>query len=501
MKLAILIGVSEYESLNNLAACLNDVILMDMLITNTQKYDDKLVIKENTNSYIVKEEINNFIRKYKDKNIEELFFYFSGHGAFENNEFYYVLSDYNKASLNSTTIKNTDIDLYIKSLNPNLAVKVVDACQSGVKYVKQTKDFVIRKVMDETKNSFNDCFFMFSSNLDQSSFANDNISFFTESFIKSVLATQRNTLRYTSISDFISDDFSKRNTEQNPFFIIQGDLTHEFCIVKQDLKNKLTTFLKSIGLSELNDYKESKEEKSVIDIIREEAKFYCKNIEEVGSVFNNMKKIYSEFKLIENYDELFDVNIVFDIIPYRTLKNIQEVAKSIEEKKNSYFIDIHYKENLYKVPRKKSLAESIKVMNGEYVQTEYITHKKIEPDFFEITEAVPFTFVEVTIIPKEEFPNLPKLNCISFFAFSKVDIDIYYSLNVLVEKEWYIYELSDDIEWLYTTAKLKDEAVLEVKINNIKNELNKLIKKQIEEKYLEWKKEKSEVVEPVEQNN
>ena len=501
MNLAILIGVSEYYTLDSLPSCKNDVQLMEKLIESSSKYEDSLILHTDTTSEHVKEEISKFIKKYKgEDDIDEVFFYFSGHGNFENEEFYYALSDFKAHSLNQTTLKNTDIDTYIRSLNPTLTVKVVDACQSGVRYVKQTKDFVLSKVMEEAKETFNDCFFMFSSSSEQSSFANENISFFTESFIKAILEHSGSNVRYNRICDYISDDFGQRNTDQNPFFIIQGDLTYEFLQTNENIKGDIQRLLEKIGVSSEEGDKGTVDERSIIDIIRGEAQYYCKNIEEVESIFDKMETWYKDFELNGIIGSLYDISFDFNNNPLNRYPNINNVAKSLVAKEKEYFIDIKYLERSYRVKKKRSISDSFLAIQGQTIKDEYETVKKVEPGYLELTENVPFNNVEITLSPKEEFPNIPKMNFISIFVFSKVNVDIFYSLNVLLEKEWFTYELGD-VDWLFVTSKLKDEQELKVVIDNLKEQFfsfaNAEITKRFREKFEEVQDEEDLVQEDV----
>jgi enoyl reductase-like protein len=111
---------------------------MEKLLKSTGKYDHHLLcISENTNASEVKEKISNKIEELQDEDIDEIFFYYTRHGDFYQNEFYYVLSDFNSEKRKQTSLENSEIDNWFRSLEPNMIIKVVDACHSGVMYVKE----------------------------------------------------------------------------------------------------------------------------------------------------------------------------------------------------------------------------------------------------------------------------------------------------------------------------------------------------------------------------
>src|SRR5258706_2638330 len=132
MNIAIIIGVSIYSnSNNNLPGCKNDADAINQILKKSDKYDDILYINNNETSAKTKELLSNYILDSKGNVINELLFYYSGHGEFGNDEFYYVLSDFDSKKKNQTSLQNSEIDDLIRTLSPELVIKVIDACQSG----------------------------------------------------------------------------------------------------------------------------------------------------------------------------------------------------------------------------------------------------------------------------------------------------------------------------------------------------------------------------------
>ncbi|MEH1905513.1 MAG: caspase family protein, partial [Nostoc sp.] len=141
MNIAIVIGISNYFNYSEgqeIIAPQKDASRIDKLLKATQKYQNILYITENTTATSVKDQIRSFLQSYdkQEIEIEEVFYYFSGHGILEDQEFYMLCSDYDKSKKNTTTLQNSEIDSFIRVLEPKLTVKIIDACFSGYRYLK-----------------------------------------------------------------------------------------------------------------------------------------------------------------------------------------------------------------------------------------------------------------------------------------------------------------------------------------------------------------------------
>jgi Caspase domain len=183
MNVAILIGVTSYSRpVTDLPACAHDVQLMSQLIRHTNRFPDTLELGKNTSSAEVKTQLAQFVSKFKGQKVDELFFYYSGHGDLFKDDFYFLFSDFDEKRRNQTSLTNNELDSMLKTLAPKLIVKVVDACHAGVAYVKEPD--ALAKQLQATQASFSNCYFMFSSQSSQSSFQDSKLSDFTESFVE-----------------------------------------------------------------------------------------------------------------------------------------------------------------------------------------------------------------------------------------------------------------------------------------------------------------------------
>src|SRR5436305_8100612 len=128
MNLAILIGVSDYtDKVNSLPACKRDIDSMIAVIEATEKYDQIVKFAGEVRASDVKTSIAKTIESLNESQIDEVFFYYTGHGDFRDDEFFFILSDFNEERLRQTSLQNSEMDNWLRTLKPRLTVKVVDA--------------------------------------------------------------------------------------------------------------------------------------------------------------------------------------------------------------------------------------------------------------------------------------------------------------------------------------------------------------------------------------
>ena len=224
--IAIIIGISEYSNVQTLKGCKIDADSIRKLLEATAKYEDILQMDGKVDSSEIEQKLPEFIKKYKTASVDEVFFYYSGLGCLLNDTFAYVASDFDCSKPNATTLSNDTVDDLLKSLNANLVVKIIDACKSGTQYVKDVE--LIQKYINQRKEEFTNCYFMFSSRNDQSSMATSSLSVFTRSFLQAIRSCSFGDIKYASIAKRIADDFIT-NPNQKPQFVHQAELTEVFC--------------------------------------------------------------------------------------------------------------------------------------------------------------------------------------------------------------------------------------------------------------------------------
>ncbi|HEX04470.1 MAG TPA: hypothetical protein ENH10_04850, partial [Bacteroidetes bacterium] len=138
MRVAIVLTVSKYTgAAQDLPVFEEAADAVNTILGFNENFDQVLTIDSSSNSADVKDQIREFVSSLKGEKISEFFFYFTGIGQLDDLGYYYLLSDYEESKLLQTSLHNSELDLLIKSLSPELFVKIVDATYSGVHYVKE----------------------------------------------------------------------------------------------------------------------------------------------------------------------------------------------------------------------------------------------------------------------------------------------------------------------------------------------------------------------------
>ena len=152
----------------------------------------------------------------KQSSVGELFFYFTGHGCQQDDEFYHCATEFDPKNPNRTGISTNELHALLRMASADVVVKVIDACNSGTVLIKSGQGFALEK-----EPGFR-TLIQISSCLDsQTSLTGQPLSVFTEKFRDSVLRKTEGVVHYTDIIYSLRDEFIGNN-EQTPFFISQG---------------------------------------------------------------------------------------------------------------------------------------------------------------------------------------------------------------------------------------------------------------------------------------
>ena len=464
MNIAILIGISEYTNLQTLSACKNDVNILNSILSKNEKYDDILFINNETSSRNVKNKVIEFVKKYKDEDINEIFIYFSGHGYFDGEEFYYICSDFDKNKIKQTSFENKEFDSYLKSLNPKLTIKVIDACQSGINYIKDINE--IKDFFNKGENKFNNCYFMYSSYSNQSSYANEKISNFTNDFINSLLHF-KNEIRYKDIIDYLSDSFKKES--QTPFFVVQADFTEKFISINEDMEKFILDSIKTNFIEKQDEHLD----KDLFTLVKSDAENYFTK-EKVLSLLEKLKEKILEYKFhdleIENY---FEINSDF----YNNYENVPRIGTISNwvnsENKNDFFIKPIFVKRTKKirVPKTGTMYSALVLLGRENDDDYYITKEEIidVPVSIELTTEMPFNYFNIKTNAK--FHNLHNISFFLLPFVSKRKIIFFTTFTIYRNINW------DEEKIDYSTIQWNNE---EFNLKN-ENEIFEFIDKKIKE--------------------
>lgn len=447
MKVAILIGVSEYEYEMSLPGCDKDLMAVQSVIETSKNYERILCFDKNVTSQRVKSELSAFFVELKGEDIEELFFYFTGHGVYYQGEFYHVLTDYQENRRRLTSLENSEIDNWIKSISPRLVVKIIDACQSGVSYIKGGAQEDINRYYKSTLTQFQKCYFLHSSMSNQSSYQDDDLSYFTRSFLCAIANSEKSEIRYKHIIDYISDDFEK-HTRQTPYFVTQADFTEIFITFSPDVASAIRQYVLEPVVSQ--DEKEVQETivgKVLSDIIREDANRYLseKEMEVILlSVEKELRDLIVDPELATIYNKEVERSQINDL-PKKTVIGgwLKDNLEYFAEPK---FERVSYQED---VP----LFDTFSMMSSR-MQMKTVTKFRNEIKGYEVTATMPFKCLSIDFVPN--FPNLAQYVWILAFIVSKKDLKIFYTYSNYQEKDWTRKELNQSVNWAEKDFLLKD---------------------------------------------
>jgi hypothetical protein len=164
------------------------------------------------------------IRQVIDNNkpINELSFYFTGHGFQHEDKFFLCPADFNNKRPHVTGLSNTELHTLLRPADAELVVKVIDACYSGVLLVKSGDVF-----LPPAKNGFKNLIQIASCLDSQTSLTGHPLSQFTERFRAAALEKLVGPIYYSDIINALRDEFLDDDT-QTPHFVFQGTAREMF---------------------------------------------------------------------------------------------------------------------------------------------------------------------------------------------------------------------------------------------------------------------------------
>ncbi|MDO9383713.1 MAG: caspase family protein [Hyphomicrobiaceae bacterium] len=217
--IAVLVGNSEYKNLSNLDCCRDDLVAMEGLLKATEKYDSITLI-ENAEADDLKVQLRAALDERSP--LQEIFFYFTGHGYQHEAEFFFCASNFDTRRPNETGLSTAELHTLLRFADSDLVVKVIDACNSGTLLVKSDSGF-----RSQEKISFKNLVQISSCLESQNSLTGDPLSVFTEKFIRAALRKSDGAVFYSDIINTLRDEFDQNNL-QTPFFVSQGTGREKF---------------------------------------------------------------------------------------------------------------------------------------------------------------------------------------------------------------------------------------------------------------------------------
>ena len=470
--LAIIVAVSEYANEPDLPACRHDGNAVAELLKRTGRFDEVLHLSGNneTVSSAVKTRLSALADQYRGQHVSEVVFYFSGHGDFDGQDFKYVLSDYNNKKPSQTTLSNSELDGIIRNLAPELFVKVVDACHSGISYIKGDDDF--STYLKGSRAGFGSVYFMFSSQSDEASYASEHVSFFTRSILKAVSDAPDGPVRYRDLMSAASDEFALSGSGQTPKFVIQANNTEIFCETNDSVRDVLSSYLKGLTPQISSPAVAS----TLIERIRSDESNFCTQ-DEAESILEQVADQILDATISEEMDELFEIQMHREpgIAPQG-----HAIGTWLEDNADRGFFakPTRKMENYVERVPKGGLAQLMSTQNllgMGYDEDAWRTINKTRQvvDSYRITTDLPFSHLLIELEPK--LKALTPFRCLVAPIISRTHVVFFWRYMALDYSDWEKTITKATSKWTRAECLLKDQATIDGTIKEIWDGLHEFV--------------------------
>lgn len=433
MNLALIIGIDKYDRLPHLPACANDLTIMHETLKATNKYQEIKLIGSAC-AADTKQNLRDFFSKYASvSNIDEIFIYFSGHGGYQDDALY-CCSDFDEKRAATTSISNTELDDLLRSANPKVAVKVIDACQSGAPYIKDTGSSFVKSIKASKLSSF---ICMASSQHDQNSYASSSYSFFTDAWTSAALSKSTGTILYRDIQAALADAFASV-PDQTPFFVNQGSGLEVFSTVTEEMSS---LFAARNSTSSTLAAGKSIDEILRLEIAKSDSRFveYDEAVTAIESCVTSLK----EKKLSDTLVGSFYTKEVSSELKLTDLPRSRSFAEFGQDQgwAKKYFITIMTE--TYST----TVSNPLGLMGFGNHGKDY-TVEKTRPAYIISTEPLPAEAFEVSLDANN--PSLPSYRTYIGIIHSHTEVMILSATASLTQKGWNrkVLELSE-LKWEY----------------------------------------------------
>ena len=276
---------------------------MRELLKATKKYSEIEVI-DNSESSELKTKMRDLIDKYQST--EELFFYFTGHGYHQEDEFYHCAINFDSKRPNETGISTSELHTILRLAKADLVIKVIDACNSGTPLIKAEREFA-----QQQKDGFKNLIQISSCLQSQNSFTGEPLSIFTEKFRDSALRKKEGVVFYIDIISILKDEFLDIN-DQTPFIVSQGTGQEQFV---DDAKHLDTLRAKLTVKTESSLQSENVDQQTLptapnLQTMLEEAERNAATPEKITSFVNTFFDDLIEKVSNDESSDFFDLDIV-----------------------------------------------------------------------------------------------------------------------------------------------------------------------------------------------
>lgn len=464
MRVAIIMGKSEYVSIGDIPVCKRDILVMGRIVRLSGFYEKVLIIDDSVATAVeAKEKIIDFLDTCKNKDgkaaVDELFFFYSGHGDFNGKEFSFLWGDYEKSRKRQTSIQNSEIDAMIRQVNPALVVKIVDACYSGFLYYRGSR--LMERYLRSSGKDFKKYYFIFSAQNDRDICGESATSYFTETFFRSLNKENGSVVRYGDIIDFIADDFSGKKN-QTPLFVVRSDNIEVFCHVKEEIRRLVRHRWDEAGINEVYNICND----SILEVVKKDASRYV-DMSFALSCVTGIGDFVHKHEVGNQLSELYEKNVEY-IHDYDAIPKIYYIAKWLSGNGTDIYAEVEYDVTVYeeKVPLNSRIAVASRTLDSSAFHT-IEKKQKIAKSY---VSKIDVPFVAVAIKYRSKYPNIRDVSLYLVPLLSRTQIFVFYTKVNYFTMGWIDQEIDiNSAAWSYV--------VFDYDVEMIKNGLSGIIKK------------------------
>lgn len=484
-RLGVVIGVSEnLPPLISLTACQNDGAAMAAVLKETGRFDDILTLigSTDTASINVKSRLTNFIEKYKNSAVEELVFYFSGHGDFAGDEFYHILSDYQPGARNRTSLANSELDGMMRGLAPALFVKIVDACHSGTSYIKNGEG--LNDYLKAAGSGFKDVYFLYSSQTNEMSWTAGRLSAFTTSILTAIGRQNSGSIRYRDIMSAVSDDF-EASGNQTPQFVTQADFTQTFCEASAAMQALVNSHLpKPIAApAPAPAPVPSGKNTSLVARIKQTEENFCTR-EQAAAAVERLRESFAKAVLPDELAEIFkwqettSEELVGDAVAVG-----EWLSKHADR---SFFAIPTYRTETYKrrVPKDPFSFRTLTWRLTDEETKLVDTTRQVVSGYKKTTTMPSFEKIILRLEPK--FKSVTPQECYVLPLVSTTDMRLFWAFRQFHRSDWdTVVPVSGNLQWDTAETPLKDEVSIESLARQITSDFTAVAEKALASRWAE----------------
>lgn len=446
MNIGIVLGISEYDTQAPLPPCVDDANRLYQLLELTGKYDHKLRITGRSATSDAKNRIREFLDPLRGQAVDELLFYFSGHGTCPDS-LYFCCSDFDPKRPNSTGLENEELDDLFRGMSPAQMVKVIDACNSGIQYVKGDAS-PIEKALRKT--GFKSFVCMASCDTNQFSYADTNGSHFTREFLAAIkCAKEGQRILYRDIKASISDSF-QGSPAQTPIFIFQGNGQEFFSIASPALLAGLSTIIPTPKPAPA-PVAQSEVESAIAKRLSELAADYVSE-PELNTSLSQAKAFAEGFKIS---DALVAKFYKPEINSSTSLDSLPKSLSIAEFASRSKWPAIYYVDLIHEDYTEKVLKNFYLRLPNEPGDEDYIRRTRSRPARIKSRHQLPWEVLVLDLLPIQA--GLSKLGLIVGVVHSKNQALVLSTLCRYRESQWDRWQIDESsIEWKQDIIRLKE---------------------------------------------